>query len=114
MSRWSIDPSGVVEVLTQVNPYAEALGDAVNGLTGPLSAAVTATNSAAIAEAVQSYFELVETPRIQGISTRISAATGGVVSATKAYVAGDLTMAENAQAASVQAVYPPDLPSGGM
>lgn len=114
MTSWSIQPSGVVAVLQDVNVDAEALGTALNGLTPALEGAVTATQSAAIADAVQSYFQIQEGPRIQGMSTRIGAASSGVVSATEAYVQGDLEMAANAQTAAHSAVYPPDLPSGVM
>lgn len=114
MTSWSIQPSGVVAVLTDVNTYAEALGEALNSLGPAMEAAVTATQSAAIGEAVQSYFTVEESPRIQGMSTRIGAAASGVVTATEAYVAGDLEMAANAQSASVAAVYPAHLPPGVM
>jgi hypothetical protein len=114
MTSWSIQPSGVVAVLQDVNVDAEALGTALNGLSPALEGAVTASQSGAIAEAVQSYFQIQEGPRIQGMSTRIGAAASGVVSATEAYVNGDLEMAANAQTAAHAAVYPPDLPSGVM
>jgi hypothetical protein len=42
----------------------------------------------------------------------IGAAATGVVTATEAYVKGDLEMAANAQSASVAAIYPPSLPAG--
>ena len=70
------------------------------------------TTYGAIAEAVQSYFDTVESPRIQGMSARIGAATSGVVSATEAYVTGDLAMAADAQAASIAAATPASLPLG--
>lgn len=114
MTSWSIQPSGVVAVLQDVNIDAEALGVALNALSPALEGAVTATQSGAISEAVQSYFTNEEGPRIQGMSARIGAAASGVVSATEAYVAGDLEMAANAQTAAYSTVYPPDLPSGVM
>lgn len=114
MTSWSIEPSGVVAVLHDVNSDAEALGEALNGLSPALEGAVTATQSAAIADAVQSYFTIQEGPRIEGMSARIGAAASGVVTATEAYVAGDLEMAANAQTAAYSAIYPPALPSGVM
>lgn len=114
MTRWSIQPSGVVAVLHDVNVDAEALGAALNSLSLALEGAVTATNSGAISEAVQAYFQQEEGPRIQSMSARIGAAAQGVVSATEAYVAGDMEMAANAQSAAVAAVYPPGLPQGAM
>lgn len=114
MTNWSIQPSGVVTVLTEVNTYAVALGEALNGLAPAMEGAVAATRSAAIADAVQAYFTQQEGPRIEGMNARISAAASGVVTATEAYVAGDLEMAANAQSAAVATVYPPDLPSGVM
>lgn len=112
MTSWSIQPSGVVAVLQDVNTDAEALGSALNGLTPALEGAVTATQSPAIADAVQSFFTQSEGPRIQAMSERIRAASSGVVSATEAYVQGDLEMAANAQSAAHAAVYPPVLPRG--
>jgi len=114
VTSWSIQPSGVVAVLQDVNVDAEALGAALNSLSPALESAVTATNSGAISEAVQAYFQQEEGPRIQGMSARIGAAAQGVVSATEAYVAGDMEMAANAQSAAVAAIYPPDLPHGVM
>lgn len=113
MSRWSIDPSGVAGVLKQVDPHAQALGDALGDLEGALTAAVTGTQSPAISDAVGSYLEQVEGPRITSMSTRIQAAAAGVVNATTAYVDGDLEMAGNAQRAAVEAVYPPELSMRG-
>lgn len=112
MTAWSIQPSGVVSVLEQVNPYAEALGEALNGLTGAMEGAVNATMSPAIATAIQEYFQLVEGPRIQGMSTRIQASVSGVIAATQSYIDGDLEMAATHQQASISAVYP-TLPTAG-
>jgi Family of unknown function (DUF6507) len=114
MTNWSIQPSGVVAVLKDVNTYAEALGDALAQLAPAMQSAVTATQSPAISDAVQSYFTLEDGPRIEGMNARIGAAATGVVTATEAYVTGDLEMAANAQSAGVAAVYPPDLPHGVM
>ncbi|MFE7845751.1 DUF6507 family protein [Microbacterium sp. NPDC057407] len=112
MTHWSIQPSGVVAVLTDVNTSATALGEALNGLSPAMEGAATASQSPAIAEAIQSYFTLEEGPRLEAMNTRIGAAASGVVKATEAYVTGDLEMAANAQSASVAAVYPPHLPPG--
>lgn len=112
MTSWSIQPSGVVAVLTDVNTYAEALGASLTSLQPTMEAAVTATQSAAISEAIQSYFTVEEGPRIQGMQTRIGAAATGVVTATEAYVAGDMEMAATHQSAAIATVYPPDLPRG--
>ena len=114
MTHWSIQPSGVVAVLADVNTYAVALGEALDSLAPAMEGAVTATQSGAISEAVQAYFTQEEGPRIEGMNARIGAAASGVVKATEAYVAGDLEMAANAQSASVAAVHPAHLPPGVM
>ncbi|MBD3942206.1 hypothetical protein IF188_10915 [Microbacterium sp. NEAU-LLC] len=106
MTSWSIDPTGVARVLTDVSPYSEALGASLNSLSGVISAAVNATQSPAISEAVSGYFEVLEGPRIQSMSTRIQSAVGGVLSATEAYIQGDLEMAATQQQANIAAVYP--------
>lgn len=107
MAGWSIQPQGVLDVLTRVNGEAEALGTALGSLSTDLGAAVTATNSAAISEAVQGYFETVEGPRLTGISTRITASITGASSATEAYVQGDYEMAATSQREQVDLVNPP-------
>ena len=114
MTNWDISASGVVAVLKDVNVPAEALGTALTGLQGAVSGAVTATQSGAISEAIQNYFQLEEGPRITGMNTRISAAAGGVVNATQAYVDGDSTMAAGYQQAAIDQVYPPtpSMPAG--
>lgn len=114
MTNWSIQPSGVVGVLRAIDPHAEALGTALAGLGPAMEAAVMATQSPAISDAVQNYFANLEAPRIEAMNARISASASGVVTATEAYVAGDLEMAANAQSASVAAVLPPDLPRGAV
>lgn len=108
MSSWDISASGVVAVLEDVNVPAEALGESLTGLTDTVAAAVAATQSAAISEAIQAYFETEEGPRISGMSTRIGAATNGVVNATTAYVEGDQEMAAAHQQAAINQVYPPE------
>lgn len=113
MTKWQIQPSGVVAVLKKVNPYSTKLGESLNTLQPTVEAAVTATQSPAISQALQEYFQQEEGPRIQGMSTRIQASASGVVSATEFYVKGDLQMAADAQAASVAMVYPsPPMPGG--
>lgn len=115
MTSWSIQPSGVAGVLTEVNTYAEGLGTALGKVSDALGPAVEATGpSPAIGGALQEYFDLSEGPRIQAMSARIQAAASGVVAATEAYVAGDLEMAASAQRASVVAVHSPIPPHGAM
>jgi len=107
MTTWDISASGVVAVLTDVNVPAEALGESLSGLEGAVGDAVTATQSGAISEAIQNYFQQEEGPRITAMNTRISAAASGVVNATQAYVDGDTTMAGSYQRAAIDQVYPP-------
>ena len=111
MTAWSIDPTGVARVLTDVSPYSEALGTSLQGLTAAVSGAVTATQSPAISDAITAYFETMEGPRIQAMSTRIQSSVGGALSATESYIRGDLEMAATQQQASVEAVYP-SMPAG--
>lgn len=111
MSGWSIDPTGVAGVLKDVSTHAEALGDTLKGLQDAVTAAVTATASGAVGEAMQGYFGM-EGPRIEGMNTRITASCNGVVNAAQAYVKGDEEMAARAQQESINTVYPPQLPRG--
>lgn len=107
MASWDLDLPGIDAVLKNVATPAEALGEALSGLEGAVTAAATAAQSAAIGQALQEYFEQEEGPRIQGMSTRITASTSGVVDAVTAYSEGDLQMAAAHQQAAVEQVYPP-------
>jgi hypothetical protein len=101
-SAWSIDPVGVVAVLTSVKDKATLLGDALSSLEGDLTSAVQGSQSQAIADAVQAWMG-TEAPGLEGVSTRITAAVTGASEATNAYVQGDLDMAADAQAYQVTA-----------
>jgi Family of unknown function (DUF6507) len=103
MTGWRIQPEGVVAVLTTVQADATSLGEAVKNLPVDAQEAVVATNSGAIGEAVQSFFELSASPQLSGVSTRITAAMTGASQATQFYVDGDLQMAASTQADQVAA-----------
>ncbi|WP_111719447.1 DUF6507 family protein [Homoserinimonas sp. OAct 916] len=106
MAGWKIQPQGVLDVLTSVNTKAEAMGAALEPLSDAMTAAVTATNSPAIGDAVQGYFSEVASPQLEGVSARISASITGASGATEAYVQGDLEMAATAQREQIILVSP--------
>ena len=102
MTSWSIDPAGVVKVLTSVQEKAEALGTTPSGLEPDFTAALTATQSQAIADAVSTWMG-TESPALEKVSQRITAGMTGASEATTAYVNGDLEMAADQQSYQVKA-----------
>jgi hypothetical protein len=102
MSSWSISAEGVVQVLTAVQTSAENLGASLDTLETNLTSAITASQSQAIADAVQAWMS-TETPGLTKVSERITAAMTGASEATQAYVDGDLQMAADSQSYQVTA-----------
>ena len=102
MTSWSIDPAGVVQVMTNVELSATALGEALTGLQPQFESAIAGAQSAAIAEAIQGWMDH-ESTALKGVNQRITAAMTGASAATQAYIDGDLEMAANVQSAQVTA-----------
>ncbi|WP_131099396.1 DUF6507 family protein [Streptomonospora litoralis] len=103
MSGWDISPEGVGSVLTSVGGYVgdEAMTE---GLTGQiedfgkhLQDAAEDAASEPIATALDEFLDHFG-PKMWGMVGRTSSAIGGAGEATKAYMNGNLDMAEEAQA----------------
>lgn len=112
MSNWSIEPAEIIDVLEKVNIVAGDLGSALEKLPGILESGVPATNAPPVADAVGELFDR-EANRIEAMNTRIEASATGIAESTTAYLEGDQEMAETAQRAAHQAVYPNFVPTSG-
>lgn len=91
-----------MQVLTAVQTSAENLGTSLSTLETDLTAAITASQSQAIADAIQAWMG-TEAPGLEKVSQRITAAMTGASEATTAYVEGDLEMAADSQRYQVTA-----------
>jgi Family of unknown function (DUF6507) len=112
MSRYDIDPAGVERVLRSTQTKAGEFETILKPLQGWVEFAATGTgNSGAIVPALQSFFQ-VQSTGLEAMGRRISAALQGAVSATTAYVQGDLEMVQTYQSnAATLAAGPPPAPS---
>jgi hypothetical protein len=106
MTGYRIDPNGVETVLNATKSQAERFGTILNPLQSWVEFAATGTGgSGAIVPALQSFFEN-QSEGLEAIGTRVGAAITGAYQATKAYVEGDLEMAQTHQQNAVVAASP--------
>ena len=112
MSRYDIDPAGVERVLRSTQSEAGEFEAILAPLQGWVEFAATGTgNSGAIVPALQSFFQ-VQSRGLEAMGRRITAALRGAVSATTAYVEGDLEMVQTYQSnAAALAAGPTAAPS---
>jgi hypothetical protein len=114
MSRWDISPSGVQGVLGRTETVAQEFEGQMTRLRTALEGAVGQSSSEIVASAVGGFMEKSVTPAIQFVFTRTGACLSGAAQATNHYLAGDLEMAANAQAAASGAPDPrAGMPGGG-
>lgn len=114
MSRWDIQPSGVQGVLSRTETVAQEFEGQMNRLRTALEGAVGQSSSEIVASAVGGFMEKSGMPAIQFVFTRTGACLSGAARATNHYLAGDLEMAANAQAAASSAPDPrATMPGGG-
>ncbi|MFN2494734.1 MAG: DUF6507 family protein, partial [Pseudonocardiaceae bacterium] len=106
MSRWDISPSGVRGVLSRTETVAQEFEGQMTRLRTALEGAVGQSSSEIVASAVGGFMERSATPAIQFVFTRTGACLSGAAQATNHYLAGDLEMAANAQAAASAAPDP--------
>ena len=114
MSRWDISPSGVQGVLGRTETVAQEFEGQMTRLRTALEGAVGQSSSEIVASAVGGFMKESATPAIQFVFTRTGACLSGAAQATNHYLAGDLEMAANAQAAASTAPDPRvGMPGGG-
>ncbi len=99
MSTWDIDPSGVQGVLARTGEVATGFDTALTTLSSSVEGAATASDSGPVSGALAAFADSL-TADVQAVFSRTQAAVNGCAGAVNAYVAGDLEMAANAQAAA--------------
>jgi hypothetical protein len=96
VSRWDIDPAGVSSVVTRTGGVAQGFEGAASKYAGALEGAAGACGSEIVGAALAGFAESQQRP-IESIVKRCGNVLTGAVEATKAYLAGDLEMAAEAQ-----------------
>ena len=113
MSSYKMNPAGIEAVLKNTQSEAGEFTTILEPLSGWVQFAATGTgNSPAIVSALQSFFE-VQSRGLEAMGTRIGAAITGAVSATTAYVQGDLEMMQTHQTNAVRVANPVPAPRVG-
>jgi hypothetical protein len=105
MPSWDIQPAGVEAVLSRTQGVAEEFNPEMTSLSGGLTGSMDQSSSPIVAEAVEG-FAASSQGSIDFVFGHTTAAIRGAADATSAYVAGDLEMAANAQAAAAGAPDP--------
>lgn len=111
MPSWDIQPAGVEAVLARTHGVAEEFDPEVTALTGGLSGSMEQSSSPIVADAVNGFAASAK-GSIDFVFDHTAAAIRGAGDATRAYVAGDLEMAANAQAAAGSAPDPTGIMPG--
>ncbi|MEZ3161789.1 DUF6507 family protein [Microbacterium sp. BWT-B31] len=94
MSSWSIDPAGVLRILTRVETEQESLLRAAAGVGDAFETFAGATGTLLVGAAGDLSTALIENSALMvQANSRITACAAGASSATAAYVAGDEEMA---------------------
>jgi len=96
MSRWDIDPTGVRSVVSRTVEQARAFERHGKAYQAAVQGAVAASGSQIVGQALVD-FAAHNQPAFQFLVDRTSRVLEGAVDATRAYLNGDLTMAEHAQ-----------------
>ena len=96
MSRWDIDPAGVRSVVSRTIDHAEGFERQARSYETALGSAVEASGSQIVGQALVD-FATHNAPAFQFLVDRTSRVLEGAVDATRAYLNGDLAMAEHAQ-----------------
>ncbi len=128
MTSWSIQPHGVLDVLTRLEGSATELGAVFNGLAGDQEALNGAMDGGAsttdlmcvvgpqsllapLSGAMGALLEQ-EIGRMDGVAHRVQSCASGAAEATTAYVHGDEQMAASTQSAAVTAAASYSAPTG--
>jgi hypothetical protein len=96
MSRWDIDPAGVRSVVSRTVERAKEFERHGRSYEAALEGAVGASGSQIVGQALVD-FAAHSQPAFQFLVDRTARVLEGAVDATKAYLNGDLAMADHAQ-----------------
>lgn len=106
MPRWNIDPAGVQRVVASTVGVANGFETHGTSYAAGMRSAAGHSGSHLVGQALVD-FATSKQPTLQGVVNRTSRVLTGAVTATKAYLSGDLEMAAHAQH---DAGYGPTLP----
>ena len=112
MARWDIDPAGVRAVVTRTAAVADDFEAQAGAYAARLGSAVKASGSQLVGQALIDFASHNERA-FADVVDRTSRVLGGAVAATRAYLAGDLEMAEQAQRNATAAGAPDSGPPHG-
>jgi hypothetical protein len=96
MSRWDIDPAGVRSVVSRTVERAKEFERHGRSYEAALEGAVGASGSQIVGQALVD-FAAHNQPAFQFLVDRTARVLEGAVDATRAYLNGDLAMADHAQ-----------------
>jgi Family of unknown function (DUF6507) len=105
VTRWDIDPAGVLSVLQRTEAVAGKFDGELTSLNTGLEGAAAQSSSEIVASALQGFVKSASGD-IRFVLTRTGACLHGAAGATNAYVQGDLEMAATAQASAAGAPDP--------
>lgn len=111
MTGWSIQPDGVLTVLTAVQASAETYAGSFAGLETAQADLVAGVGTDVLLPCASTAADLLDSKAtvVAAANARILACANGAAAATTAYVAGDEEMAARTQADAVTVAGSPDL-----
>src|SRR3954454_14019793 len=113
MGAWDIDPAGVSGVVNRTREVAEGFQTELKAIGAALIEAANNCGSAIVQQAISDYVTSA-TPDLKFVVHRTGQSMTAAVTATNAYVQGDLEMAATAQRSATAAPPADDmLPAGG-
>lgn len=113
MAAWDISPSGVQEIVGATGLFEAEFESQLLALDTDLGGGAEQAASDPIATALVGWMDAAR-PDLMFLPGRTRSCREAAVAATNAYVAGDLEMAANAQAAAAAAPDPRALLPGGL
>lgn len=96
MTKWNLDPAGIKGVVERTGNDAKRFEGAAKTYGEALQGAAENSGSNLVASALVGFAEHHK-PTLQSMAERAGRVLNGAVTATNAYIDGDLTMAANAQ-----------------
>ncbi len=96
MTKWNLDPAGIKGVVERTGGEAKRFEGAAKTYGEALQGAAESSGSNLVASALAGFAEHHK-PTLQAMAERAGRVLNGAVTATNAYLDGDLQMATNAQ-----------------
>ncbi|MGL4177894.1 MAG: DUF6507 family protein [Dermatophilaceae bacterium] len=114
MTSWDVDAAGAARVIGAAADGAAGFVADVERVDGAAEGAVNALpESPLVMKHMVGFGQEVASPGVSAVAGYTHSAVQGGADAVRAYVAGDMEMAGQAQQASAMATYPTDTPGAG-